>query len=88
MSARQESETAMARIAIAFSPLKIDAAVSDHGNRVRVVVFSPSGERIFEPIDILRSQLVDVRRLDSILIQCRSQLIERGYELLPYPRSA
>jgi hypothetical protein len=76
-------EKAVEIITSAFAPLRCTAEPWDHGYRIRFRVFDLD-EPLLTVDEILKTQFSDQARLSSILDQARSNLTNRGFDLIKW----
>ena len=84
MSKELTVESAAEIIASAFAPLRCVAEPWDYSYRVRFRVFDGADEPLLSAEELLRPQVTDPRRLESIIAQARNNLSDRGHQLLPW----
>ena len=83
MTIEMTVQQACSIISSAFSPLRCVAEPWDYEYRVRFRVFDGAEPLLVTP-ELLKPQVTDARRLESIINQARSRLAERGYTLDPW----
>lgn len=77
-------EMVSAVLETAFSPLECSVEVLDRGDKVSFRVFDTDGQALLNVSEISMQRLQDASGMNSVVGQCRSRLIERGYQLKPW----
>ncbi len=68
----------------AFLPLECVAEVQDYRYRLGFRIYDPDNQPLLTVDNLIAPQVTDLRRLESILLQTRECVEEKGYKLAPW----